>query len=226
MITQDVEDRIATVTIRRPEKLNSLRAEDKQAIATHIAELSDRSDVDAIVLTGDGDRAFCAGSDINQMRHFGVGEMHTMLAAERAMYVAALRAPKPVVAAVNGYALGAGMILTMATDYSVAAATAQFGTPELSIGVAAPLEGLLLPALVGLARARELFYLGKRVDAETAQGMGLINEVVPPEDLHTRATEVATQIGSLPSDGFRVQKSLLYRLVSNGDLEGAIVESH
>lgn len=226
MISHELQDDIATVTIRRPEKLNSLRAQDKRAVATQIDELGKRTDVDAIIVTGEGDRSFCAGSDIDEMRHFGAAEMHGMLADERAMYVAALRSPKPVIAAVNGYALGAGLILAMSADYSVAATTAKLGTPELSIGVAAPLEGLLLPYLVGLSRARELFYLCTRVDAERATEMGLVNETVPPEDLHARAQEVARRIGSLPSTGFRVQKALLYRLISSGDLDAVITESH
>jgi enoyl-CoA hydratase len=226
MITHSVADGIATVTIRRSEKLNCLRAQDKRALADQIDELGERADVDAMVVTGDGDRAFCVGSDIDEMRHFGITEMHAMLADERAMYVSVLRSPKPVVAAVNGYALGAGLILSMVTDYSVASTTAQFGAPELSIGVAAPLEGLMLPYLVGLARARELFYLCERLDAGTARNMGLINGTAEPGELRQRAAAIARRIGSLPSDGFRVQKALLYRLISSGDLDAAITESH
>lgn len=226
MITSEVTSGIATVTIRRAKKLNALRAEDKRAVGSAIDALGERDDVDAIVVTGEGERAFCAGSDIDEMRQFGVAEMHAMLSAERAMYVSALRSPKPVVAAVNGYALGAGLILAMVTDYSVASTSAQFGAPELSIGVAAPLEGLMLPYLVGLARAREMFYLCEQVDAEEARSIGLVNTTAAPGDVRDRAAEVALRIGSLPSDGFRVQKALLYRLISSGDLDAAITESH
>jgi enoyl-CoA hydratase len=225
-IATAVSNGTATVSIGRPSKANSLRARDKRALADEITSLGSRADVRAIVITGEGDRAFCAGSDINEMRHFGVPEMYDMLADERAMYVSVLQSPKPVVAAVNGHALGAGLILSMVTDYSVAATTARLGTPELTIGVAAPLEGLLLPALVGLTRARELFYLGQPVGAEEAHRIGLVNAVAPTEEVVARAIDIAERIAGLPGDGFRVQKSVLNVLLSSGDLERAIVESH
>src|SRR2546429_4924610 len=88
-----------------------------------------------LVLTGAGDRCFCAGSDIAEMQSFDPEAMYRMLGAERDMYLAALSCPKPVIAAVNGFALGAGLILVTVCDYAVAAATARFGTPELTIGV-------------------------------------------------------------------------------------------
>jgi enoyl-CoA hydratase/carnithine racemase len=226
VISRALIDRIAVVSISRAEKLNSLRARDKRALADEIESLSTNGDVRAIVVTGEGDRAFCAGSDIDEMRHFVVAEMYSMLADERAMYLSVLRSPKPVVAAINGYALGAGLILGMVADYSVAATTAQLGTPELTIGVAAPLEGLLLPSLVGLARARELFYLGERIDAEQAQRIGLVNTLAPTNQVVKDASAIASRLAELPGDGFRTQKRLLSRLLSTGDLEGAIVESH
>jgi enoyl-CoA hydratase len=226
MVTTQLSDGIATVKLNRAEKLNALRAQDKAALARAIRDLSGQDDVGGIMLTGEGTRAFCAGSDIDEMRRFGAQEMHDMLGAERAMYLSVLESPKPVVAAVNGYALGAGAILAMVADYSIAASTAQFGTPELSIGVAAPLEGLMLPFLVGVARARELFYLAERIDAETAERAGLINVVAPPDELLDRARSIAGRIASLPSTGFSVQKRLLNRLLSTGDLEATITESH
>jgi enoyl-CoA hydratase/carnithine racemase len=221
-----VYDRVATVTISRAHKANSLPQHAKAALATTVERFGSDDAVDAIVVTGEGERAFCAGSDINEMRTFGMLEMDRMLSDERAMYLAALTCPKPVIAAVNGFALGAGLILAMSCDYAVAAPHASFGAPELSIGVAAPLEGFLLPYFVGLARARAMFYTGNRVDAEEAVAIGLINEVTASERLADRATQVARAMASLPADGFAIQKGLLHRLVSTGDLEATMRESH
>lgn len=142
------------------------------------------------------------------------------------MYVAALKSSKPIVAAVNGYALGAGLILVMVCDYAVASTTARFGAPELTIGVAAPLEGLLLPWIVGLGRARAMFFTGKQIDAYEAAQIGLVHEVAEPDSCLRRTVEVALEIARLPSDGFQIQKRLLYRLVSEGDLESVIEASH
>lgn len=217
---------IALITIWREAKANSLPKEDKAALAREIDMLSGDSAVRAIVITGAGDRAFCAGSDIDEMRQFGPHEMQEMLSSERAMYLSALRCPKPIVAAVNGVALGAGLILAMSCDYTVASKHASFGTPELTIGVAVPLEGFLLPYLIGLARARAMYFTGARVSADEATSIGLINEVTEHETLIARSLGIARQMADLPARGFQIQKALLHRLVSTGDLEGVIEESH
>jgi enoyl-CoA hydratase/carnithine racemase len=226
MITSSQSDRVAVVTIDRPDKANSLPRAAKSALAWEIRRWSEGPDADAIVLTGEGDSAFCAGSDINEMRHFGMSEMDAMLRDERSLYLAALTSPKPVVAAVNGHALGAGLILAMSCDYTVAARHATFGAPELTIGVAAPLEGFLLPYFVGVARARAMFYTGARLQAEQAVAIGLINEVTTSQALMTRALQLAQGLADLPGDGFAVQKQLLHRLLTTGNLEAVIRESH
>jgi enoyl-CoA hydratase/carnithine racemase len=226
MISSKLEDGVAVLTIERRAKANALPREAKRALAIAIDEAAALSEVSAIVITGEGDRAFCAGSDISEMRAFDASSMYEMLGAERAMYLAAIDCPKPVVAAVNGLALGAGMILVMSCDYAVASTHAGFGTPELTIGVAAPLEGFLLPLIVGLGKARAMFYTARRLSSDEALETGLVHELVPPAECLARATDAAREIGSLPSNGFSVQKSLLRRLVYSADLEGVIVASH
>jgi enoyl-CoA hydratase/carnithine racemase len=224
-IQSELLDGVALIRIKRADKANSLPKSAKRQVAVAINEATSREDVTAIVVTGEGQRAFCAGSDINEMRHFDADQMYEMLGAERDMYVAALESPKPVVAAVNGFALGAGFILVMSCDYAVASSNARFGTPELTIGVAAPLEGFLLPSIVGLGRARAMFYTGKQIDANEATDLGLVHEVTSPESCLERAVEAARRIGDLPSDAFRIQKGLLYRLISSGSLDSVIEAS-
>lgn len=226
MLSVHDEHGVAVITIDRPEKANSLPQEAKAQLAVLIEQAAADRDVEAIVITGAGERSFCAGSDVSQMSTFSMDAMDQMLTSERAMYVAPLRASKPVVAAVNGYALGAGLILAMCCDYTVSSVKAKFGTPELTIGVAAPLEGLLLPYLVGLGRARGMFYTGAKIDAKSALGYGLVNEIVGPTSVLPRAVEVAKNFAALPATGFQVHKRLLYHLISTGNLECAIQESH
>jgi enoyl-CoA hydratase len=225
-ITTSVRDGIATVVLDRREKANALRMRDKRALADSLSSLASDRQIRAIVVTGAGPRSFCAGSDIAEMQGFGAPEMYAMLVAERAMYRAAIDCPKPVIAAVNGHALGAGMILAMSCDYAVASNSARFGTPELTIGVAAPLEAFLLPWIVGLGRARAMFFTGQAIEAEEASRVGLVQQVVTPADCVDRAVAVATRMAALPGAAFRIQKSLLSLLISSGDLESVIEASH
>jgi len=225
MISSVLSERVAIVTISRAAKANSLPQAAKAALAAEIARWSSDNGADAIVITGEGERAFCSGSDVDEMHRFDMADMDRMLSDERAMYLSALRSSKPVVAAVNGFALGAGLILAMSCDYVVAAPHAVFGAPELTIGVAAPLEGFLLPYFVGIGRARGMFYTGARIDAEQAMNIGLANELAPLETLIARCTEIARKIADLPGDAFSIQKQLLYRLLCTGDLEAVIRES-
>lgn len=224
MIRLDIEDRVAIITIDRAEKANALTEAGKRELADVIFAAGQRQEVGALVLTGAGNRCFCAGSDVAEMQNFNSEAMYRMLGAERSMYRASLSCSKPVVAAVNGFALGAGCILVMTCDYAVAADTARFGTPELTIGVSAPLEGFLLPLIVGLGHARRLFYTGQQLDPTEANRLGLVQEVIGFNECRSRAIAVAKEIASLPGESFRVQKTLLLELISSGSL-GTIIEA-
>jgi enoyl-CoA hydratase len=219
------KDRVAVITINRPDKANALRRVDKEALAAAIQRLQHSDTAESIVITGSGPRSFCAGSDIGEMQAFGSQAMFEMLGAERSMYAAAMGSPKPVVAAVNGFALGAGLILAMCCDYVVASDAAELGTPELTIGVSVPLEGLLLPWIVGLGRAREMFYRARRLKADEALATGLVHEVVPRDACLPAAIDAARAMADLPGSGFRVHKAMLHLLLMTGSLEAAAVAS-
>lgn len=227
MIQVDIQrEGVAVVTIDRADKANSLAREAKRELADTLRQLDSAEDVSAMVVTGAGERVFCAGSDIAQMSTFDASDMYNMLEHERALYLAAIEAKKPVVAAVNGHALGAGLNLVMSCDYVVSVPDASFGAPELSIGVCDPLEGFLLPFIVGFGTARAMYYTGRRLAAEAASDHGLVHEIVDRESFLTVAVQRAQEISSLPSTGFRVQKELLARLLRGGDLDGVIQASH
>jgi enoyl-CoA hydratase len=226
MIRSEIVDDIGVITIDRVEKANSLSDEAKRMLTSAIEDLVQGTEARAIVLTGEGQRSFCAGSDIFEMRGFDVSRMYDMLEAERSMYLAALRSPKPIVAAVNGYALGAGLALVLSCDYAVASKQARFGAPELRLGVPVALQGLLLPLVVGIGKSRGIFYTGRELDAVEAASLGLVHELTVPGQCLPRAMEMARQISRLPGSAFTIQKRLLYRLASSGHLDAVVEESH
>jgi enoyl-CoA hydratase/carnithine racemase len=224
MIRAELDQAIGIITLDRPQKANAMHAQAKRDLAAQIKAWDRDDGVSAIVISGKG-KHFCAGSDIAEMSGFNPLEMRSMLEGERAMYLAALRSRKPVVAAVNGAALGAGFILTMCCDYTVASDQATFGTPELQIGVTAPLEGLLLPWIVGVGHARAMFYAQRRLDAVTAASLGLVHEIIPGPDPTQRGIECARDLGALPGEGFPLQKEFLLRMLQQSGLEFASVLS-
>jgi enoyl-CoA hydratase/carnithine racemase len=203
-----VADDVACVTIDRPEVRNALRTEDKQRLAETLLGLGDDG-ARAIVVTGAGDQAFCAGTDIKEMADFTVTDGIAMLKAEAHLFDAVLRVPVPVIAAVNGVAFGAGCVLAYCCDLTVAANSARFGQPEVRNGVPAPVQAALLPQVVGLGRARWLLYTGEVLDAEAALRAGLVGEVIADEGLQDRALELARHVAAQPPVGVGLQKHIV-----------------
>ena len=217
-------DGLVILTINRPEKANAIDVESKRTIADQINHAASRDDVRAIVVTGKGNRHFCAGSDIGELADLDPERMIDMLHAERAMYVSALRSPKPVIAAVNGNAFGAGLIMVICCDYAVAADSARFAVPEMSLAASTPVEGLLLPFIIGLGWARALYYTGTQLDAGEALRLGIVHELASAESCLERAIEAGSRLSFAPS-AFTLQKQWMYRLVSSGSLDSVIEES-
>ncbi|MQA05940.1 MAG: enoyl-CoA hydratase [Streptosporangiales bacterium] len=182
---------VALVKINRPEKRNALNAEVRTELARVFGELAS-SDVRAVVLTGD-ERAFAAGADLGEQADRDVvGAMQTP--ASRPVW----DFPRPVIAAVNGYALGGGCELAMQCDFIIASDTARFAQPEVNLGIVPGGGGTQqLPRLVGRSNALYLLLTGTRIDAERAHQLGLVAEVVA-EDATPRALELAGQIAALP----------------------------
>lgn len=223
MVSREDRDGIEVLRICRPEKANALTEQMKVELATAVEEAAARRQTHALLITGEG-RYFCAGSDIAEMSHFSALEMQRMLTAESRLYRSLLECPRPVVAAVNGFALGGGAALVGCSDWAVASEDASFGLPEIGVGVAVSLEGALLPWMVGVGHARRLFYdPSVRIDAAEALRIGLVQEVAPPSRLLEAATERATRLGGLPTGAFKLQKRLILSLLLTGAGE-AVVE--
>lgn len=211
---------VATLTLSRPEKLNALSGEMLHELTHAFRELlSDPPR--AVIVTGAGPKAFSAGVDIGEL-----ASMSTALAKARADLGHALAAmieafPCPVIAAINGFALGGGLELALACDFMYASENAKLGQPEVSIGVIPGFGGTQrLAQRVGIARARELIYSGEIINAERALAIGLVNAVVPPSDLLTKVRALAEQIASKGPLAIAQAKRVMLRGVL-GDITAA-----
>jgi enoyl-CoA hydratase len=190
-----MEDRLAVVTVNRPEALNALNSRVLRELSMAIEHLSMAADVGAIILTGAGDRAFVAGADIKEMAGLSALEMRAFSEAGRRLGDAMAACNKPILAAINGYALGGGCELALACDVRIASDRAKLGQPEVTIGIIPGFGGSQrLPRLVGMGWAAEMIFTGDPIDAATAERIGLVNRVVPADRLLEETKGLARKI--------------------------------
>ena len=178
---------LALITINRPDKLNALNRqtllEIEEAVATAMADAA----VHAVILTGSGDKAFAAGADVAEFAHYTATEARDLSAVGHRIMDSIATAPKPVLAAINGFALGGGLELAMACHLRTAAPTARMGQPEVNLGLIPGYGGTQrLVEWVGRARALEMLMSGDPIDAATALQWGLVNRIAPPPNLCSR----------------------------------------
>jgi enoyl-CoA hydratase len=193
-LSLDVADRIATITINRPDKLNALNAATIAELGQAIDEAVGRDDVGGIVLTGAG-RAFVAGADISEMAGQSTLEMQRLARRGQVVFRRFETSPKPTIAAVNGFALGGGCELAMACHVRIASEHAKFGQPEVKLGLIPGYGGTQrLARLVGKGRALQLLLTGEMIDAQEAHRIGLANAVVPAGELLDRARAMLGQM--------------------------------
>ena len=195
LVKVEMEDRLAVVTINRPEALNALNSTVLRELTMAIEHVSMAQDVGAIILTGAGDKAFVAGADIREMANLSGLEMRAFSEMGRRVGDAMAACNKPIIAAINGYALGGGCELALACDIRIASDRARIGQPEVNIGIIPGFGGSQrLPRLVGAGWAAEMIFAGDPVDAATAERIGLVNRVVPPAQLLEEARALARKI--------------------------------
>ncbi len=172
---------VAVWTLDRPDRLNALSTAMVMALGKLAREAATNDSIRAVVVTGAGDKAFCAGADLKERRTMSGDAVRAMLDLYRAELGPLDRSPKPVVAALNGVALGGGLELALACDLRVAAPGVKLGLPETSIGIIPGAGGTQrLARIVGEARAKEMILLARRLDAGEALAWGLVNRVTPP----------------------------------------------
>jgi len=194
-IRVDVQDRLAIVTINRPEVRNALNSDVVRELTAAFERLARDPQVGAIILTGAGDKAFVAGADIKEMVGKSGLEMQAFSEMGRRLGDAMERCPKPILAAINGYALGGGCEIAMACDLRLASENAKIGQAEINIGIIPGFGGSQrLPRLVGSGWAAQMVFTGEAIDAATAERIGLVNRVVPADRLLEEARSLARKM--------------------------------
>ena len=215
-LTYDVADQVAIITLNRPETLNALTPSMRQGMLDSIEAADKNGEVRVIIITGAG-RGFCSGGDVkamNEARKSGQSnELAERIAPLRDKVVLAMRnAGKPVIAAVNGAAAGAGMNIALACDIRIASSTARFGQTFARRGLHPDWGGTyFLPKLVGTAKACELIWSGRMIDANEALELGIVSQLTEPDDLMPATLELAKSFAAGPPNAIRLLKRAIYK---------------
>jgi enoyl-CoA hydratase len=233
----DTADGVTLLTINSPRTLNALTSEILGELECALYELNLDDGVKVVVVTGAGEKAFVAGADIKEMSQMNSVEAHRFALKGQRVIMLIEKMRKPVIAAVNGYALGGGLELALACDFIYASEKARFGLPEVTLGVIPGFGGTQnLARLIGPNRANEMTFTGKMLTAHKANEWGIVNEVCTPEDLLTRVLDTARAIAGVGTlavsyakdsianglnmskeDGFRYEASQFGLLFSSED---------
>lgn len=188
---------IGLITVNRPQVLNALNRFTMIELKDIAEKIAADREVSAVIITGAGDKSFVAGADIGEMLNLSALQGRDWSKFSQAAFNAIENMPQPVIAAVNGYALGGGCELAMCCDIRIASVKARFGQPEVALGVVPAFAGTQrLPRLIGKGRAKELLFTGDQIDADEAYRLGLVNKVVPIDQLLSTAKEIAHKIMS------------------------------
>ena len=206
----EVEDGVGTIRIDRP-KMNALDKQVQEEIRAAAEEATERDDVRAVVIYG-GERVFAAGADIKEMADMSYADMVKRSGALQSAFTAVARIPKPVVAAVTGYALGGGCELALCADLRIAADNATLGQPEILLGIIPGAGGTQrLTRLVGPSKAKDLIFSGRFVKAEEALEIGLVDRLVPAADVYAEAVGWARQFTGAAALALRAAKESVDR---------------
>ncbi len=200
---------VATIAINNPVRLNSLGTAQITAFIAAVEALADDPDLRVLIVTGVGERAFMGGADLHELAGLTPQTARDFLTAIHRMCKVLRDLPVPVIARVNGFCLGAGLEVMAACDLHIASDTAVFGMPEVKIGLPSVVEAALLPQLIGWGRATLLIYTGENIDARTALEWGLVEKVVPADELDAALRAWVTSIVESGPRAIRLQKELI-----------------
>lgn len=196
-VTLRKEGQIGVLTLDRPEVFNCLNLETLVTLRSLIADIALDRDIRAVIVTGSGDKAFCSGADLKERRTMPQQQVQVYIRTIRDTFTELEKLPKPVIAAINGLALGGGTELALACDLRIMSETAQMGLTETALGIIPGAGGTQrLPRLVGKGIAKELIFSARRVQPDEALTIGLVNRVVPAEQLMSTALELAEEIAA------------------------------
>jgi enoyl-CoA hydratase len=221
------KDTVGILTVNRPDKLNAISNELTEELEQLLDEIENDSQLRVLVITGAGDKAFVAGADINELVERDASMGREVSRFRQKLFARIENLPVPVIAAVNGYALGGGLELAIACNIRVASEKAQFGAPEVKLGII-PGDGgtQRLPRLVGLGRAMEMVLTGDFIDAQEAFRIGLVNRVVPHEELMESVMRLAQKIASRPPLAVKYAKEAVNRSQEGDTASGFALESY
>jgi enoyl-CoA hydratase len=211
-------DRVAVITINRPEKRNALNIQTRAEGAAVLDALRADDSIRVVIITGAGDKAFIAGADIAEFaERTAINQREVML--ERSLFNAFDTFPKPIIAMVNGYCLGGGCEVALACDVRIASEKASFGQPEINLGIIPGGGGTQrLTRLVGEGKAMELILTGEIINAQTALEIGLVNHVVPADQLEARTMEIAGRMAEKSPIALRLAKEAV-KLASRSNMD-------
>ena len=198
------QDGVLTITLNRPERLNALNAELRTALCDLLAHAAEQRRARAIVITGAGDRAFCAGQDLTESVALAAGAGPEWMAGWRRYFEALSTCPIPIVAAINGVAAGAGLETALLADIRIARPDARLVMAEVDVGLPAIVGGCLLAIHLGRSRAADLVLSGRTVLCEEAHQWGLVHELAEPEHLAGRADAIARSLAEKPPNAMRL----------------------
>ena len=201
--------RVARLSVDHPGKLNILNRALIDALAKEVQALAGDHSLRALVLTGIGERAFIGGADIRDMAVLDRDGAEAFITALHQVCAGLRHFPVPVIARINGYALGAGLEIAAACDLRIASAQARFGMPEVKVGIPSVIEAALLPGLIGWGRTRRLLLTGEIIDAREAERWGLIEWCVPSAQLDAAVAELLDAILACGPNAIRLQKTLM-----------------
>ena len=219
LVTTSKSDGICIIKINRPEKLNAMNSDVAKEIISIFEKTGTDDSVKVIILTGEGDRAFSAGADIEYMSKISPDESVEYAKLGQLLTATVENVRQPTIAAVNGFALGGGCELAMSCDIRIASDTAKLGQPEVTIGVPPGWGGTQrLLRIVGVAKAKELVYTGKMIKADEAKEIGLVNHVVPLASLMDEAMKMAKTIAENSAMGVQMSKTAINK-GRNADLD-------
>lgn len=221
------EGEVGILTVNRPKALNSLNTETLQDIQAGIREVKDHPEVKVLIVTGGGQKAFVAGADIEEMKGMNSVEATHFSRLGHLTLKMIQDFERPVIAAVNGYALGGGTEIAIACDFIYASENARFGFPEVTLGIFPGFGGTQrLPRLIGKGKAKEMILTGKMVTAQEAYQMGIVNRVFPQASLMEESKKAALQIAANGVIGVKLAKSVIDQGFDMSLTEACLMESY
>jgi len=209
-IIYEKNERIATITLNRPETLNAFSKEVVSEVLQALEDVRTDGNVRVVVLTGAGEKAFSAGADIKTMKGFNALKARELSLMGERLCSALENLEKPVIAAINGYALGGGLEVAMSCDLRIASERARMGQTEINIGLIPGWGGTQrLTRLIGRTKAKELVFTGKMIDAKRAEQLGVVNMVFPAEEFREEVRQFAKELAAKAPVALKVAKALI-----------------